>query len=62
MDIEMDQEHIIMKFKRNGHNINKNSLNKILEYLKKSQSFGKGLDGLVKRVNEMSISSNEQSK
>lgn len=51
-----------MKFKRNGHNINKMSLDKIVDHLRQGQNMSKGLDGLVKKVNEMSITATDQNK
>lgn len=55
MDIEIDRDKIINKFKRNNHYLNKNSLLLVEDYLKAINNPNKKLDQIIKQINEMVI-------
>jgi hypothetical protein len=55
MNIEVDRERIINKFRRNGHFLNKNSLEIIANHLGTIHNPHKRLDEIIKKMNEMAI-------
>lgn len=55
MDIEIDKERIVNQFKRNGHMLNKNSLEFVSEYLKNLHHPHRHLEELIKKMNQMVI-------
>lgn len=55
MNIEIDKDRVVSKLKRNGHQLNKSSLELLLDHLKEADNPHKHLDEIIKKVNEMSI-------
>lgn len=51
MDIEVDRERIINKFKRNGNFLNKSSLEFVSEHLRSISNPNKRLDEIIKKMN-----------
>ena len=55
MDIEIDRDKIINKFKRNGHILTRNCFDMIVEHLKQSSHASQRLDEIIRKSNEMVI-------
>lgn len=59
MDIEIDREKIITKFKRNGHHLSRNCLDMVVEHLRQVNHPSNKLDEIIAKVNEMVIMNSE---
>lgn len=55
MDIELDRQRIINKFKRNNLFLNKPSLEMLNDHLRTINNPNKRLDEIIKKMNEMII-------
>lgn len=55
MEIEVDRERIVNKFKRNNLFLNKPSLEMVTDHLRSINNPHKRLDEIIKKMNEMVI-------